>query len=95
MKKFIFFAAAILSLSACGNNSTNHEDQHNHDGHNHDGHSHETPTSSVTFSDVDPVCDMKRNENWVEYTAVGADTTWFCSPVCKEQFDANPEKYKH
>ena len=90
MKKFLLAASVMLALTSCGNNEdTQNADAHDHAGHGHDAHEH----GAVTYSDVDPVCGMTRNEKWTEFTANASDTTWFCSPVCKEQFDADPAKF--
>lgn len=91
MKKVFFFVAAAIAFSACGNDATS---EANHDEHSGHDHAEETNPMARIFTEKDPVCDMTRNENWVEYSVSGSDTTWFCSPVCKEQFEATPEKYK-
>lgn len=44
-------------------------------------------------AEIDPVCDMVRDETWTEYSVNGTDTTWFCSETCKTAYDANPAKY--
>lgn len=93
MRKILLAASVILALASCGNSEdTQNAGTHDHAGHSHDGHDHEAHGTN-TFSEVDPVCGMTRNEKWTEFTAVASDTTWFCSPVCKEQFDADPAKF--
>ncbi len=47
---------------------------------------------------VDPVCGMHVDERAAtpaeQYTShYGNDTFYFCSPDCKETFDASPERY--
>jgi len=43
---------------------------------------------------IDPACQMKVDEKKAsaksEYKGV---TNYFCSPVCKQRFDREPEKY--
>jgi Cu+-exporting ATPase len=43
---------------------------------------------------IDPVCQMKVDEKKTssksEYKGI---TYYFCSPVCKQRFDKEPEKY--
>ena len=103
MKKILLAAAVAFALTSCGENKT----AANTDGHDHSehaGHDHgteqtadkgnaATPETAPKYTDKDPVCGMDRNEKWTEFTAKGTDTTWFCSPVCKEQFDADPAKF--
>lgn len=91
MKKGFLFVAAAIAFSACGNDAASEAKQEDHTGHDH---TESTNPMARVFTDIDPVCEMTRNENWVEYSVKGSDTTWFCSPVCKEQFEANPEKFK-
>lgn len=98
MKKVLLAAAVMFTLTSCGNSDSKNEAAHDHDhaAHSHDdhdGHDHGNAAATATFTDVDPVCNMTRNEKWTEFKAVGSDTTWFCSPVCKEQFEADPAKF--
>ncbi|OJV52847.1 MAG: hypothetical protein BGO31_03580 [Bacteroidetes bacterium 43-16] len=100
MKKILLAAAVAFALTSCGEDNTaakadGHDD---HAGHNHgteqtDKGTAATPETPSKYTDKDPVCGMDRNEKWTEFTAKGTDTTWFCSPVCKEQFDADPAKF--
>ena len=42
----------------------------------------------------DPVCGMEVNEDKAAATAdFKGKTYYFCSTVCKEKFEASPEKY--
>lgn len=42
---------------------------------------------------LDPVCKMVKADTWVD-SAISHNTTfYFCSPVCKEQFEKDPHKY--
>lgn len=102
MKKILLAAAVAFALTSCGENKTANADGHDHSehaGHDHgmeqtaDNGAAATPETAPKYTDKDPVCGMDRNEKWTEFTAKGTDTTWFCSPVCKEQFDADPAKF--
>ena len=91
MKKVLIAAAVILGLAACNSGSeTVSKDEHS----NHDHDMKETTIAAADHAGPhDPVCNMVKGDNWTEFSLVGSDTTWFCSPVCKETFDADPAKY--
>lgn len=101
MKKYSFavMTALLMSTVSCVDNSNteNTNTEHSHDdhaGHSHDdhaGHSHDAPTQAAGA--IDPVCKMEKTAEWTEYSVSNSDTTWFCSPHCKESFAKNPEKY--
>ena len=101
-KQIIFVAAVMFGLMSCGNNdaktdaSHDHE-THSHEGHDHDGHDHEGHDHAVAgeanSGPMDPVCKMTKTDDWTEFTTNGSDTVWFCSPLCKEQYDADPSKF--
>lgn len=102
MKKVLLAAAVAFALTSCGDNKTAAHTEGNehseHAGHDHgtmqaDKEAGATAGTTPKYTDKDPVCGMDRNEKWTEFTVNGADTSWFCSPVCKEQFDANPAKF--
>ena len=43
---------------------------------------------------IDPVCGMEINPaNAAGQSEYNGETVYFCSPACKEKFDAAPEKY--
>ena len=43
---------------------------------------------------VDPICKMNVAEKGAQYTSVYEGWNfYFCSAVCKQQFDKNPQKY--
>ncbi len=43
---------------------------------------------------IDPVCKMTVSpESSAGHTDYGGNTYYFCSPVCKQKFDQNPESY--
>ncbi|RYD98392.1 MAG: hypothetical protein EOP54_07705 [Sphingobacteriales bacterium] len=102
MKKILLAAAVAFALTSCGENkSAANADGHDHSEHAGHDHSMEqkdkgtaaTPETAPKYTDKDPVCGMDRNEKWTEFMVKGTDTTWFCSPVCKEQFVADPAKF--
>lgn len=90
MKKYSFFIAGLFLLSAC-NVSVKRADTET---------ATEEPAATpaaqgpVAAKVTDPVCDMEKGSDWTEYTVNGKDTTWFCSPHCKETYAKNPEKYQ-
>ena len=54
-----------------------------------------TPAVTASAKIKDPVCGMPmEGEHFTEFTTSGTDTTWFCSPHCKDQYMKNPGKYK-
>lgn len=86
MKKISLLLVTVFFLTACSNNEKPGDD------HNHNMET----TSSVKNPNGhnDPVCGMPEGkEPYTEFTVAGSDTTWFCSPHCKEVFDKNPAKY--
>ena len=45
---------------------------------------------------TDPVCGMEVNESRAEYeTSCKGMKYYFCSAVCKEEFDRDPEAYMY
>ncbi|KUH34533.1 hypothetical protein APY94_01565 [Thermococcus celericrescens] len=42
---------------------------------------------------IDPVCGMEVDENTGLKVEYGGKVCYFCSPGCKAEFEANPEKY--
>ncbi|WP_297092384.1 YHS domain-containing protein [Thermococcus sp.] len=42
---------------------------------------------------IDPVCGMEVDENTGLRVEYGGKVYYFCSPGCKAEFEANPEKY--
>jgi YHS domain-containing protein len=43
---------------------------------------------------IDPVCGMQVDPENAEWTAeIDGAVYYFCSPVCKAEFENNPEKY--
>ena len=48
----------------------------------------------ITTKTIDPVCGMEINlETAAGQSEYNGETVYFCSPACKEKFDAEPEKY--
>lgn len=87
MKKLSLIVAIAFAFTACSDNSTN-ADMHTHD---HDMKSE--GSAQIAEGPIDPICDMVKGDDWTEYSVIEGDTTWFCSPVCKETFDKDPSKY--
>ena len=52
-----------------------------------------TKQESVSKKKTDPICDMKKEKNWKEFSVYQNDTVWFCSEVCRKIFLKKPEKY--
>ncbi len=43
---------------------------------------------------MDVVCDMEIDEKTARWKSEhDGKTYYFCSPICKQKFDRNPEKY--
>jgi YHS domain-containing protein len=42
---------------------------------------------------TDPVCNLKVDEETTEFTSEYDWQTYFCSNVCKEEFESDPEQY--
>jgi YHS domain-containing protein len=89
MKKYSLFVVMALSMAACNEKASTKEDTKETT----------TPAASAKVNAgpviKDPVCGMEMEaEHWTEFSATGTDTTWFCSPHCKDQFVKNPTKYK-
>jgi YHS domain-containing protein len=89
MKSYFLLSAlaGTLFMASCGNNNTATETTTTAPEHT------STTTPAVAGAAIDPICNMEKGADWTEFTVKGTDTTWFCSPHCKETFDKNPEKY--
>jgi len=90
MKKYSFIIAGLFLLSACNVNVKRTETETTTTDEPVAVASGQSPVAKVT----DPVCGMEKGSDWTEYTVSGKDTTWFCSPHCKENYAKNPEKYQ-
>ncbi len=81
MKKYSFLAAVILFAASCTGKSETTDKAETED---------KTETTTITETKAavvkDPVCGMEKDNTWTEYSVNGTDTTWFCSPHCKETF---------
>ena len=51
------------------------------------------PIENKTTAQIDPVCEMEKDNTWTDFTVYKQDTIWFCSEGCKKAFEARPEKY--
>jgi YHS domain-containing protein len=98
MKKLLMLlpAAAFMFLLSCGNSTGENKDSA--DTHDHESmtmHGSAAHNADVDPSNVDPICEMLRDDSWTDYMVYNEDTVWFCSEFCKDAFAANPEKYRH
>jgi YHS domain-containing protein len=89
MKKLSFLSVLLLLFAAsCNMKASSTDDK-----------TEEKPAAVTTTEQPktaaasDPVCGMEKDNTWTEYSVTGTDTSWFCSPHCKETFAKNPEKY--
>lgn len=95
MKKFALLAALpALLLFSCADTGSSEETAATPEqagaGMHHHAHHGEAPEGAK----IDPVCHMYEEDiAWTEMTVNGSDTTWFCSPVCKERYDNDPSQY--
>ena len=87
MKKLSFLSAIILLCAASCNMKVSTTDDKSEPA------AETTEQQPKTAAAKDPVCGMDKDNTWTEYSVTGTDTTWFCSPHCKETFAKNPEKY--
>ncbi len=91
MKKFSFMIiAASFLFAACGESVKNNADTTDTTATTQEAPAAENKVAAAK----DPVCGMDKDSTWTEFSVAGTDTTWFCSPHCKETFDKNPGKYK-
>lgn len=92
MKQIFLFSALALTFAACGNsNKTEEKAAATTEATAADGATSEA--TATTNGPKDPVCEMDKKADWDQYTVYGGDTTWFCSPHCKETFDKDPAKF--
>jgi YHS domain-containing protein len=90
MKKITLYIAASVFFTACNNNENTSSATFN------------TADTAVKTEEakplasntkIDPICEMEYDASWTEYSVYNGDTVKFCSEVCKEVFDKNPDKY--
>jgi YHS domain-containing protein len=85
MKKYGVLAFAILAFASCNNTTSEQKEEPKTE-------EHKTETVAAK-GPKDPVCEMEKDNTWTEFSVANNDTTWFCSPHCKEAYAANPGKY--
>lgn len=89
MKKLSLVVALAFAFAACSEpaqETAQETDQHVHE--------HDMASEGAQLAGpIDPICDMVKGDDWTEYSVVEGDTTWFCSPRCKDEFDKDPSKY--
>lgn len=88
MKKVCLVAVVSLFIWSCSNSTKTSSDS---------GQGMKMETSAKPAkanAKIDPVCGMPEGDiAYTDFSVIQKDTTWFCSPHCKEQFDKNPAKY--
>lgn len=83
MKKLLLASGILLAFASCNSGTTESADANQHNA---------TP-ENATAKVLDPVCKMVKDDTWTETSESHGQTFYFCSPVCKEQFDKDPHKY--
>jgi YHS domain-containing protein len=63
-----------------------------HHNHQHDAKASKS-TAALAVDGTDPICGMKVSKGSKLVSEHKGKQIGFCSPVCKEKFDKNPEKY--
>jgi YHS domain-containing protein len=87
MKKISLIFCSSLLFLACNNATQATKEQHT------EMKAGEAAANNP-HAKVDPVCDMVEGDMaYTDFSVQGSDTTWFCSPHCKEQFDKDPAQY--
>lgn len=86
MKKKHYALIGLLALLAC-NEAVKEESETKTE----EPAAAQTGTTAVT----DPVCGMEKAADWTEFSVTGTDTTWFCSPHCKETFAKKGAEQQH
>jgi len=91
MKKYSLYVIAVVAMTSCNVKVSTNDDTK-------DAATEATTptgTASATAKIKDPVCGMEmEGEHWTEMAVNGTDTTWFCSPHCKDQYTKAPAKYQ-
>lgn len=82
MKKLLLASGILLALASC-NSGTESADT---------AQQQATP-ENATAKVLDPVCKMEKDNTWTETSESHGYIFYFCSPICKEQFDKDPHKY--
>ncbi|MNE39652.1 YHS domain protein [compost metagenome] len=91
MKQIFLFSALALTFAACGNSNKTEDKATTSEATASETAA--TAAAAPTNGPKDPVCEMDKKADWDQYTVYGGDTTWFCSPHCKETFDKDPAKF--
>jgi YHS domain-containing protein len=90
MKKYSLYLLAVVAMASCNVKVSTNDDTKGMEETTQEG------TSTTAAAKIkDPVCGMEMDgEHWTEMAVTGTDTTWFCSPHCKEQYTKDPGKYQ-
>lgn len=91
MKAILLISGLVLSLASCTGNTE--KTANAAETTTHSDAKQEEAVAKDPNAPKDPVCGMDKKADWTEYSVVNKDTTWFCSPHCKETFDKEPAKY--
>jgi YHS domain-containing protein len=65
---------------------------HRHHGH-HGNHGDQSDRISQPAQAVDPVCGMTVATAGAKSTVFGGKAWFFCSPACRDKFEAAPQQY--
>ena len=84
-----FFLTALLSVSllACAQETPKVK-------HKKKNTTAKTTTQKVKFANaIDPICEMRTDDDMKDTVVYKGKTYGFCSSYCKDEFKKNPEKY--
>ncbi|WP_265427542.1 YHS domain-containing protein [Chryseobacterium sp. YIM B08800] len=85
--KVILTALLSVSLLACAQETPKVK-------HKKKNTTTKTTTQKVKFANaIDPICEMKTEDDMKDTVVYKGKTYGFCSSYCKDEFKKNPEKY--
>jgi len=87
MKYAILAIASLFVFASCGDNSADKNAAKDAPMHGEQGNAND-PNAVL-----DPVCKMVKTDAWTLSSTTHGQEFYFCSELCKEQFDANPHKF--
>lgn len=77
----------VMMRFGCGAHIMGH--RHGHYGHHRTG----DDRLSAPAQAIDPVCGMTVATAQAKSTVYGGKAWFFCSPACRDKFEASPEQY--
>lgn len=88
MKSKLFLTALLsVSLLACAQETPKVK-------HKKKNTTAKTTTQKVKFANaIDPICEMRTDDDMKDTVVYKGKTYGFCSSYCKDEFKKNPEKY--